>query len=79
MAISAHEIRDLRSRLGLTQAELADELCLSREAIAAWETGRNGPTGPARMLLRQLEEKAKRISSVISENFDELPHSPIDS
>jgi len=53
--MTADEIRTLRKRLDLTQAELAQRIGLTREAVTQWETGRARPNGPARMLLRQLE------------------------
>ncbi len=55
MAITADEIKELRARLRLTQADLADRVGLSREAVAQWETGRNSPSGSAEKLLRQLQ------------------------
>jgi DNA-binding transcriptional regulator YiaG len=58
MAITPDELRALRRSLGLTQGQLADRLCLSREAITQWETGRAGPTGPAEMLLRMFQAEA---------------------
>ena len=53
--MSADDIRALRRSLGLTQAELAQRLNLSREAITQWETGRASPSGPAEMLLRAMQ------------------------
>ena len=36
---------NLRTRLGLTQAELGDLLGVSQPAVSAWEAGRRTPTG----------------------------------
>lgn len=33
------EIREKRERLGLTQAQLAERLCIAQETISRWETG----------------------------------------
>ena len=57
MAITADEIKGLRERLKITQAELAERVGLSREAVAQWETGRNNPSGAAEKLLRQLQAR----------------------
>ena len=57
-SMTADEIRALRKRLDLTQAELAGRIGLTREAVTQWETGRARPNGPARILLRQLEAVA---------------------
>ncbi len=59
LSISAKEIRRIRKKLGLSQAELADALNLTRGTIAHWEAGRCSPTGPANVLLRQLEAAHK--------------------
>ena len=36
-------IRALREKMGLTQAELAEKLCVSDKAVSKWETGRGFP------------------------------------
>lgn len=74
MTITPDEIRALRKRLGFTQAQLAAEMGLTQMAIAAWETGRAKPRGPARLLLAQFEAKADIQSppaGPISENSGE--------
>lgn len=38
-------IRLERERLGMTQAQLAAEIGVSRSAVAQWETGRSGQVG----------------------------------
>ncbi|MBN8429001.1 MAG: helix-turn-helix domain-containing protein, partial [Xanthomonadales bacterium] len=37
--------------LGLSRAQLATELCVSRRTLLAWERGRREPRGPAKLLL----------------------------
>lgn len=36
-------IRDLRERCGMTQAQLAERLCVSDKAVSKWETGAGYP------------------------------------
>ena len=45
---SASEVRELRLRSRLTQAEFANKLCVPIETIRNWEQGKRMPRGPAR-------------------------------
>jgi putative zinc finger/helix-turn-helix YgiT family protein len=54
--LSAHEIRALRERFGLTQGELARLLHLGANTISRWESGRNVQTEAMEMLLRLLRD-----------------------
>ena len=51
------EIKALREKLGLTQQQLADELCTTCVTVSRWETGQCEPSPMADKLLRALEEK----------------------
>lgn len=52
MALSTSDIRSLRNRLGLTQAELASRLGVSFASVNRWE---NGQARPSAMAVAQLE------------------------
>jgi putative zinc finger/helix-turn-helix YgiT family protein len=54
--LSAEEIRTLRERLGLTQAELAKLLRLGSNTISRWESGRNVQTAAMDVLLRLVRD-----------------------
>jgi DNA-binding XRE family transcriptional regulator/desulfoferrodoxin (superoxide reductase-like protein) len=41
--VTGAAIRELRERHGMTQAELAEKLCVSDKAVSKWETGRGFP------------------------------------
>ena len=41
--VTGAAIRSLREKLGLTQAELAEKLCVSDKAVSKWENGRGFP------------------------------------
>lgn len=45
-------IAEARSRLGMSQSELADLMGVSARTLQDWEQGRRKPTGAAQMLLR---------------------------
>ena len=50
--LSAEEIRALRERLDLTQADLAHLLRLGANTVSRWESGRNVQTAAMDILLR---------------------------
>lgn len=53
---SAEAIAELRARLGLTQAEMADALGVRQQTVSEWETGRYQPRGASVRMLRFLAE-----------------------
>jgi putative zinc finger/helix-turn-helix YgiT family protein len=54
--LSADEIRSIRERFGLTQAELARLLRLGGNTISRWEAGRNVQTAVMDVLLRIIRD-----------------------
>ena len=54
--LSADEIRSIRERFGLTQAELARLLRLGANTISRWEAARNVQTASMDMLLRVIRD-----------------------
>lgn len=54
--LSEQEIRQLRERLGLTQAELAALLHLGSNTVSRWEAGRNVQSASLDMMLRLLRD-----------------------
>ena len=55
---NAASIKDLRSHLGLTQQQLADEMGTRQQTISEWETGMYQPRGTAERLLSLVAERA---------------------
>ena len=41
--VTGGAIRALREKQGMTQAELAEQLCVSDKTVSKWETGRGFP------------------------------------
>jgi transcriptional regulator with XRE-family HTH domain len=59
--VKPDELQRIREALGMTQAELADELGVHRVTVARWETGdRTIPEPVARLILRIRDERKKR-------------------
>ena len=54
--LSADEIRAIRERFNLTQAELAGLLRLGANTVSRWESGRNVQTAAMDMLLRLIRD-----------------------
>jgi putative zinc finger/helix-turn-helix YgiT family protein len=54
--LSADEIRAIRSRFDLTQADLARLLRLGANTVSRWESGRNVQTGAMDILLRLIRD-----------------------
>lgn len=52
------EVRPLRLSLGMTQEEFANEIGVTHPLISMWERGVRSPTGPAAILLGQMQGKA---------------------
>ena len=51
-------VRALRQHLGLTQAEMAEELGARQQTISEWEVGMYRPRGPSATLLSIVAERA---------------------
>ncbi len=48
-------IRDLRRRYGETQDEFAHRFRVSIQSVQTWEQGKGEPSGPATVIMDQLE------------------------
>lgn len=51
------ELREWRSRLGMSQEELARRLDVTRQSVYMWEKGDTKPPGMLRLALRWLEQE----------------------
>ena len=61
----AHYSRTLRGRTKLTQAEFAARIGVPIETVRNWEQGKRSPRGPARALLKVLEEAPDAAFAVL--------------
>ena len=60
--LSAAEIRSIRERLGMTQAELATLLCLGGNTISRWEAGRKVQSAAHDVLLRLIRDVPESLA-----------------
>ena len=61
-----HEIKDIRTKAGMTQSVFANYLGVSKKTVEAWECGRTHPTGPACRLLDILSAGKETELSFVS-------------
>ena len=59
--LSADEIRSIRERFGLTEAELGRLLRLGTNTISRWEAARNVQTASMDMLLRMIRDLPRSL------------------
>jgi putative transcriptional regulator len=52
----AHFVRQVRARCGLTQAAFAEKIEVPIETVRNWEQGKRQPRGPARALLKLIDQ-----------------------
>jgi putative transcriptional regulator len=57
--------RGVRNRTGLTQAAFAARIGVPIETVRNWEQGKRSPRGPARALLKVIEEAPEAAFAVL--------------
>lgn len=60
------DVRNLRKRLGLTQAEFAARFGFSIGTVRDWEQGRRRPDGAARVLLTVIEREPNAVTRALA-------------
>ena len=61
------QVRQLRMRAQLTQAEFAARLCVPLETIRNWEQGKRMPRGPAMALLAVIEHAPETVFAALAD------------
>ncbi|SEM47477.1 transcriptional regulator, XRE family [Syntrophus gentianae] len=62
------EAAKARARIGLSQAQFASLLGVSKRTLEQWEQGRREPSGSAKMLLRIAEAHPEVLKEMVAEN-----------
>jgi putative transcriptional regulator len=65
-AEEARYARNVRGRTGLTQAAFAARIGVPVETVRNWEQGKRSPRGPARALLKVIEEAPDAAFAVLA-------------
>ena len=65
--VALSPIAEARSRLGMSQSELADLMGVSTRTLQDWEQGRRTPDGPARVLLAMLDRNPRVVEETLGE------------
>jgi putative transcriptional regulator len=60
------DVREVRSRLGLTQSTFAGMLRVSVATVREWERGRRRPEGPARVLLKVIAREPDAVRRALA-------------
>jgi putative transcriptional regulator len=63
--LDASYARNVRGRTGLTQAAFAARIGVPVETVRNWEQGKRSPRGPARALLKVLEQAPEAAFAVL--------------
>ena len=58
--------RNVRGRTGLTQSAFAARIGVPVETVRNWEQGKRSPRGPARALLKVIEEAPEAAFAVLA-------------
>ncbi len=60
------DVKEIRLRLGMTQAEFALRYGFKVNAVRNWEQGRRRPEGPTRMLLKIIEREPQAVDRALT-------------
>jgi putative transcriptional regulator len=60
------DVKELRTRLGLSQAKFAAKFDLSLSSVRAWEQGQAQPDRSARVLLSVLQHSPEIVDQVVA-------------
>jgi putative transcriptional regulator len=64
-ALPVIDVRALRERTGLTQADFSRMMGVSIRTLQNWEQGRREPEGPAKALLRVVQREPQAVLNAL--------------
>lgn len=66
--VDAVHVKEIRKKTGLTQAKFCHLIDVSIGTLRNWEQGRREPTGPAKALLRAINNDPQHVLIALSGN-----------
>lgn len=63
--VTKTNVKELREKTGLTQAEFSKMIGVSIRTLQNWEQGRREPEGPAKALLRVVERQPEAVLNAL--------------
>ena len=60
------DVKAIRSRLGLSQAEFSRRYAVSQRSLQEWEQGRRRPEGAVRAYLTVIERNPKAVAAALT-------------
>jgi putative transcriptional regulator len=63
---TAEQVREVRTRLGLSQAQFARRFGFSIDTLQQYEQGRRAPSGPASTLLRVIAAEPEAVARALA-------------
>ena len=64
--VNGMHVKEIRKKTGLTQAKFCQLIDVNLGTLRNWEQGRREPTGPARALLRAIENDPMHVLSALA-------------
>lgn len=64
--VSAIQVKEIRKKTGLTQAKFCDLIDVNLGTLRNWEQGRREPNGPARALLRAIQNDPIHVLAALA-------------
>jgi len=61
-------IKEIRKKTGLTQSKFCDVIDVNLGTLRNWEQGRREPTGPAKALLRAINNDPQHVLAALTDN-----------
>lgn len=65
VSVAEVDVAEIRQRTGLSQAEFAKNIGVTKGTLLNWEHGRRRPTGPAQVLLALIAKRPSVVQDLL--------------